>query len=543
MEQVAPLVADGTISAEELLHIAQRHSQGDRALIDQLISLAPVRAVSPEGYTAAVRAVMAKAMGSAPTAPPSARVHPSPSAPTKAPAKTAPGTGGGGSMTSECSSEPDNDSTPPSGPPRHHVDPTAPVSTAPVGPVEAIAICVDVSGSMQSRFGSGRNRLEAVKQSFYRFRDQTQDYCRTKECDHHLALLSYNDSVTVHTPATGDFDQFENAVDKMRHGGGTAIYDAIASGAQLLLPRWKQNKCMDLRVLVLSDGESNRGSVTPQDALDALGMIGAVCDCIIVGDSPDADLLRIVTASNGCAFSVTSMKAATELFEAEAVISLAARRNGAARPNQPEGTRRLIKGTAPAKLISGYYSTAGPDEPCQSVPLAEHLKTAQGGSVRAARLKSELGKLHDRIAGSAADLSKFYPRAEVLTREGSVTGLRVWLRGADGTPYAGGTWQLVITFPDSFPLSPPGAELKTPIYHYAVSQCGTFSSLPILDKWSPGCELVKLLQELRELLMDSDSKDRECKLAVRSWLAEKKRSKPAEYRKEAAEHTKEHAMK
>ena len=41
---------------------------------------------------------------------------------------------------------------------------------------EVVVVCVDVSGSMRSPFESERTRLEAVKQMFYGFRDQTTSY-------------------------------------------------------------------------------------------------------------------------------------------------------------------------------------------------------------------------------------------------------------------------------------------------------------------------------------------------------------------------------
>ena len=51
--------------------------------------------------------------------------------------------------------------------------------------------------------------------------------------------------------------------------------------------------------MCLSDGNNNAGSVPAPAALQSLFDLGAVCDCIIVGDRPDQDLLRVVAATNG----------------------------------------------------------------------------------------------------------------------------------------------------------------------------------------------------------------------------------------------------
>ena len=89
---------------------------------------------------------------------------------------------------------------------------------------EVIAICIDVSGSMRTPFESDRNRLEAVKQMFYGFRDQTSGHVNGGQ--HRLGLVSYDSRTTVHTKPTADFDVFEQV-----EGCGTVQTSAFTSAA------------------------------------------------------------------------------------------------------------------------------------------------------------------------------------------------------------------------------------------------------------------------------------------------------------------------
>ena len=57
---------------------------------------------------------------------------------------------------------------------------------------------------------------------------------------------------------------------------------------------------------MLTDGQNNAG-VDPHTALTEVNKIGAVVDAIIVGDNPDENLRRIVTATEGSCFQIRSL--------------------------------------------------------------------------------------------------------------------------------------------------------------------------------------------------------------------------------------------
>ena len=98
----------------------------------------------------------------------------------------------------------------------------------------------------------------------------------------------------------------------------TAIFDAIVAACKLLAPVSAAHPTADLRVLVLSDGQNNTGA-PPTAALAALAGVGAVCDCMIMGDgssrNADDGLRRLVAASEGRCVAVASLSDAFEVWQ------------------------------------------------------------------------------------------------------------------------------------------------------------------------------------------------------------------------------------
>lgn len=122
---------------------------------------------------------------------------------------------------------------------------------------------------------------------------------------------SYDKQIYVHTVPTANFDVFEEAIDEMKAGGMTAIYAATTKACQILsrtvADLQLDSTTLDLRVLCLSDGQNNCNEITADDALSALMDIGAVCDCMIVGNSADEALRKLVQATEGECFQINGL--------------------------------------------------------------------------------------------------------------------------------------------------------------------------------------------------------------------------------------------
>ncbi|KAK3918416.1 Ubiquitin-conjugating enzyme E2 T, partial [Frankliniella fusca] len=110
-------------------------------------------------------------------------------------------------------------------------------------------------------------------------------------------------------------------------------------------------------------------------------------------------------------------------------------------------------------------------------------------------------------------------RAQEALPEGVLRGkhVRVGCCHFSDSPYEGGTFQLLITISDGYPLCPPKVKFITRVYHPNISSSG-YICLSILKssasgsegKWVPGTTLSMLLVAIRNLLTDPNLDDPRC---------------------------------
>ena len=232
-----------------------------------------------------------------------------------------------------------------------------------------------------------RTRMEAVKAMFYAFRDRVESMGPGR-C--HLGLFQFDNMVELLLDATPSLDKFEAIVDDMKKRGQTAIYSSIIAATEMLRRYFEADSKVDLRVLVLTDGQNNSGD-TPQAALEAVNSIGAVVDAIIVGDRPDADLRRIVSAAEGECYQVSNLGEGFELLESEAVVSLKARRGGTEKP--PFKQREPVD----LRSVSERVITQG-----SAVPRVQDAAREHARSKVVAPDSTSLGSLSQGSLGSGA---------------------------------------------------------------------------------------------------------------------------------------------
>lgn len=116
---------------------------------------------------------------------------------------------------------------------------------------EIVAVFVaDVSGSMA---GEPLNKLKKslISSSQYIGKDNS------------IGLVTFSDEVNLNLPI-GKFDLnqrslFTGAVNDMKAGGGTAMYDGIIVGVKMLMEEKEKNPSAKYMLFVLSDGETNNG--------------------------------------------------------------------------------------------------------------------------------------------------------------------------------------------------------------------------------------------------------------------------------------------
>ena len=119
-----------------------------------------------------------------------------------------------------------------------------------------VGVAIDTSNSVTSRF-----RFEQAAASAF--------FHQTVNRDNDLGfVMGFENHPTVMQDFSGDPDLLSQGVERLKIGGGTALYDAVHAACQKLRNRQEQD--MVARVLVvLSDGQNNAGVVTLEHAIDA----------------------------------------------------------------------------------------------------------------------------------------------------------------------------------------------------------------------------------------------------------------------------------
>jgi Ca-activated chloride channel homolog len=143
----------------------------------------------------------------------------------------------------------------------------------------AIVLAVDVSSSMLAEDFAPSNRLEVAKR-------QAIAFIRGRRSDR-IGLVTFAGEALTQVPLTLDYGVLEQTVMDLRVGtleDGTAIGTGLATA----LNRLRRVPSPSRVVLLLTDGENNRGAVDPRTAADAAAALGVRVYTIGVGTQGEA---------------------------------------------------------------------------------------------------------------------------------------------------------------------------------------------------------------------------------------------------------------
>ncbi len=143
----------------------------------------------------------------------------------------------------------------------------------------AIVIAIDVSSSMLAEDFAPSNRLEVAKR-------QAISFIRGREADR-IGLVAFAGEALTQVPVTLDYLVLEQAVTNLRVGvleDGTAIGSGLATAVN----RLRRVPGPSRVVLLLTDGENNRGSVDPRTAAATAESFGVRIYTVGVGTEGEA---------------------------------------------------------------------------------------------------------------------------------------------------------------------------------------------------------------------------------------------------------------
>jgi len=143
----------------------------------------------------------------------------------------------------------------------------------------AIVIAVDISSSMLAEDFSPSNRMEVAKQ-------QAAAFIKGRSADR-IGVVAFAGEALTQVPITVDYPVLEQAVASLRIGmleDGTAIGTGLATAVNRLREAPGKSKV----ILLLTDGENNRGTVDPRTAAAAASALGIRVYTIGVGTEGEA---------------------------------------------------------------------------------------------------------------------------------------------------------------------------------------------------------------------------------------------------------------
>ena len=143
----------------------------------------------------------------------------------------------------------------------------------------SIVLALDISSSMLSEDFSPSNRLDVAKQTAI-------DFVRGRQSDR-IGVVAFAAQALTQVPITTDYIVLEQAINNIHVGAledGTAIGTGIATAANRLRRAPGRSKV----IVLLTDGENNRGTVDPRTAAQAAGAFGIRIYTIGVGTQGEA---------------------------------------------------------------------------------------------------------------------------------------------------------------------------------------------------------------------------------------------------------------
>jgi Ca-activated chloride channel family protein len=143
----------------------------------------------------------------------------------------------------------------------------------------SIVLAVDVSSSMLAEDFTPSNRLDVAK-------EQSKSFIRARQFDR-IGLVAFAGEALTLVPVTVDYPVLEVAIDSLDIGqleDGTAIGTAIATAANRLRRVPGESKV----IVLLTDGDNNRGRIDPRTAAEAAGELGMRIYTIGIGTDGEA---------------------------------------------------------------------------------------------------------------------------------------------------------------------------------------------------------------------------------------------------------------
>jgi Ca-activated chloride channel family protein len=164
-----------------------------------------------------------------------------------------------------------------------------------------VVLSIDISSSMEDRFTEEQTRLEAT-------REVIQEFIRSRQ-DDRVGIVVFEDEALAISPPSLDYEALEQIVGSLESGllpDGTGIGVGLGSALNML----QDSTAASRVVILLTDGEHNASSITPEEAADlavslkirvyTIGVVNQINPGI--NDGIDEELLRAIADRTGATY-------------------------------------------------------------------------------------------------------------------------------------------------------------------------------------------------------------------------------------------------
>lgn len=126
-----------------------------------------------------------------------------------------------------------------------------------------------------------------------------------------------------------------------------------------------------------------------------------------------------------------------------------------------------------------------------------------------------------------------------LANDSNVHKWHIVLDGPPNSPYAGGSFGIVVNLPPEYPFKPPVVTFATRIYHPNITNDNLGNiclGLLKAENWKPASKLLNVLESVRNLLIEPQPDD-----PLEARIADEYRSDRKEYEKNAKSYVSRYA--
>ena len=172
-----------------------------------------------------------------------------------------------------------------------------------------VGIVIDASTSIRSRF-------QFEQQSAIEFLLEI-----LKARSDRAFVMGFDVTPTVTQDWTNNIDGLENGINRLRPGGGTALYDAVYSACRdKLLDASRDREPVRKAIVLLSDGDDNQSRVHPDEAIKECERAETIIFAISTNWTPsrgkgDKALQDLSEATGGTVFFPPSVEEMSESFK------------------------------------------------------------------------------------------------------------------------------------------------------------------------------------------------------------------------------------